>query len=311
MSMAYRVAVMGLGKIAQDQHLPAIAKSNSFDLVATVSSRSEDHGVPTFPSLDRLIDSGIEVDAMSLCMPPMARFDLARAALDAGFHLLLERPPTSTVGQLDSLLAHAAERDRVVFTAWHSRHNAAVREAARRLTGSTVRRMRITWKEDVRFWHPGQEWIWEPGGFGVFDPGINALSLIPTILPEPVIVSDAEISVPSNRSTPIAASIRFRPASGRDADMTAEFDWLQAGEPSWDIDIETTADMRLQLSKGGTELRVDGALVDTDDMGEYDDIYRRFASLLAAGESDADGRPLQLVSDCLMLGRRVEVDAFS
>jgi len=309
--MVYRVAVMGLGKIARDEHLPAIAKSDSFELVATVSSRGEDVGVPTFTSLAELVASSIEVDAMSLCMPPMARFDIAREALDAGFHLLLERPPTSTVGQLDALLAHAAERERVVFTAWHSRHNAAVREAANRLAGSTVRRMRIIWKEDVRFWHPGQEWIWEPGGFGVFDPGINALSLIPEILPEPVVVSDAEISIPANRSTPIAASIRFRPVSGRDADLTAEFDWLQPGEPSWDIDIETATGMTLQLSKGGAELRVDGSFVDTGDIGEYDDIYRRFASLLTSGESDADGQPLQLVADCFTIGRRVEVNAFA
>jgi D-galactose 1-dehydrogenase len=308
--MVYRVAVMGLGKIAQDEHLPAIARSDSFELVATVSSRGEDVGVPTFTSLADLVASGIEVDAMSLCMPPMARFDLAREAVDAGFHLLLERPPTSTVGQLDALLDHAAERDRVVFTAWHSRHNAAVREAAERLADSTVSRMRVIWKEDVRYWHPGQEWIWEPGGFGVFDPGINALSLIPHVLPEPVVVSDAEISIPANRSTPIAATIRFRHVSGRDADLTAEFDWLQTGDPSWDIAIETTAGMTLRLSKGGTELRVDDALIDTGGVGEYTDIYRRFASLLASGEADADGQPLRLVSDCLMLGRRVAVAAF-
>jgi D-galactose 1-dehydrogenase len=309
--MVNRVAVMGLGKIARDEHLPAIARSDNFELVATVSSRGEEVCVPTFTSLAELVASGVEVDAMSLCMPPMARFDLARAAIDAGFHLLLERPPTSTVGQLGALVAHASERDRVVFTAWHSRHNAAVREAAKRLAGSTVSRMRVVWKEDVRFWHPGQQWIWEPGGFGVFDPGINALSLIPDILPEPVAVSGAEISIPANRSTPIAASIRFRPVSGREADLTAEFDWLQTGEPSWDIDVETTAGMTLQLSKGGTELRVDGELIDTGDIGEYDDIYRRFAALLASGESDADGQPLQLVSDCFMLGRRVEVEAFT
>jgi hypothetical protein len=41
----------------------------------------------------------------------------------------------------------------------------------------------IVWHEDVRKWHPGQQWIWEPGGFGVFDPGINALSIATRIFP--------------------------------------------------------------------------------------------------------------------------------
>ena len=40
--MVNRVAVMGLGKIARDEHLPAIASSDSFELVATVSSRVSD-----------------------------------------------------------------------------------------------------------------------------------------------------------------------------------------------------------------------------------------------------------------------------
>ena len=50
------------------------------------------------------------------------------------------------------------------------------------LAGRTIRRVECTWKEDVRVWHPGQAWIWEPG-IGVFDPGINALSVLTRILP--------------------------------------------------------------------------------------------------------------------------------
>ncbi|TIP51034.1 MAG: gfo/Idh/MocA family oxidoreductase, partial [Mesorhizobium sp.] len=66
---------------------------------------------------------------------------------------------------------------------WHSRYAPAV-EAARDFLGSTtIRSAAINWKEDVRRWHPNQDWIWAPGGFGVFDPGINALSIATHILP--------------------------------------------------------------------------------------------------------------------------------
>ena len=41
----------------------------------------------------------------------------------------------------------------------------------------TIRTLTVAWKEDVRIWHPGQAWIWKAGGLGVFDPGINALSI--------------------------------------------------------------------------------------------------------------------------------------
>jgi hypothetical protein len=51
--------------------------------------------------------------------------------------------------------------------------------------------VRIEWREDVRVWHPGQTWIWEPGGFGVSDPGINALSVATRILPRPFFLTNA------------------------------------------------------------------------------------------------------------------------
>ena len=146
---------------------------------------------------------------------------------------------------------------KVAFQTWHSRFNAAVAEAKKILAGQKVTRLHVSWKESVWQWHPGQEWIWEPGGFGVFDPGINALSIVTEILPEPVFVESANIITPSNRFTPIAASIKFRAADGGNADLSAEFDWRQKGEQSWNIDVET-ATHKLKLTQGGTKLIVDG-----------------------------------------------------
>ena len=81
----------------------------------------------------------------------------------------------------------------------------------------------------MKKWHPGQEWIWEPGGFGVFDPGINALSIVTKILPEPIFAERATIEVPANAATPISANIRFKRGDGANAELCADFDWRQAG----------------------------------------------------------------------------------
>ena len=97
---------------------------------------------------------------------------------------------------------------RVLFTTWHSQY-AGVDEAKKALAGRTVRRLLVTWKEDVHRWHPGQTWIWEAGGFGVFDPGINALSIVTKILPAPIFVRKADLQFPSNAEAPIAASLTF------------------------------------------------------------------------------------------------------
>ncbi len=68
--------------------------------------------------------------------------------------------------------------------------------------------------------------------------------------------------------------------------------------------------MALQLRNGGTELFVGGKPVTSAPMAEYEAIYAHFAELLKSGKSHIDGAPLQLVSDCFMLGRRVPAEAF-
>ncbi len=40
--MAYRIAVVGIGKIARDQHIPCIGKNRNFELVAGVSRHGKD-----------------------------------------------------------------------------------------------------------------------------------------------------------------------------------------------------------------------------------------------------------------------------
>jgi D-galactose 1-dehydrogenase len=308
--MAFRLGIIGLGKIAHDQHLPVIAKNKDFELAAVVSSRETLKDVPSFKTPRELFKSGVKLDAVSLCMPPGPRFAIARDAMDAGLHVLLEKPPTPTVGELNALAAHAATRNRIAFTTWHSQYNAAVDEARARLKGKTVRRLFVNWKEDVRHWHPGQDWIWEPGGFGVFDPGINAFSIVTKIMPEEIFVEEAVLEVPANKATPIAARIRFKPSWSDEADLAAELDWRQTGEQTWNIEVETADGEELVLSKGGTVLAANGKTVTAEPMAEYEAIYARFAELLKSGKSEIDGAALQLVGDCFMLGRRVAAEAF-
>lgn len=308
--MTFKIAVVGLGKIAHDQHLPCIAKNADFQLEAGVSRNSKLDNVPCFETLEGLIASNIAIDAVALCTPPSVRLTMARQALDAGFHVLIEKPPTPTLGEMFDMIDYAKAKGKVLYATWHSRYNQSVDEAKRLLLNKNITTMKVTWREDVRRWHPNQEWIWEPGGFGVFDPGINALSIVTKILPEPIYVERATIEVPSNKATPIAAQIKFKHADGRKSDLSADFDWRQTGEQTWEIEIATADGMNLTLKKGGTALYIDGAILMEAPMEEYEMIYSRFADLLKTGKSDADVRPLQLVCDCYMLGKPILVAPF-
>ena len=65
-------------------------------------------------------------------------------------HALLEKPPAATLSELVDLEMMAVRQGRVLFTTWHAQYNAGVAEAQRRLAGHTIRKLLMTWKEDVR-----------------------------------------------------------------------------------------------------------------------------------------------------------------
>jgi D-galactose 1-dehydrogenase len=169
--------------------------------------------------------------------------------------------------------------------------------------------MAIEWREDVREFHPGQEWIWAPGGFGVFDPGINALAIATAIFPGPLFIDEANLAFPSNRQTPIAADLTFTSPDARGS-LRARLDWRGEGEPKWDIALTTQSGRAFLLSGGGARLEIDGRLVVDEPRREYPALYAHFVQLLESKRSDADLEPLGLVADAFMLGRRTEVAAF-
>jgi D-galactose 1-dehydrogenase len=302
-----RVAIVGLGKIAGDQHISAIAETAGIELAAIVSRNASIDGIKHFATLDELLDRVPNIDAVALCTPPQGRQAQAAAALKAGKHVLLEKPPGATVGELTPLIAEARQSGHTLFAAWHSRFAPAVEPARALLAGRQIRSVVVEWKEDVRVWHPGQAWIWEPGGFGVFDPGINALAILTRILPRPFFLTEAELSFPSNRATPIAANLAFSDGTG--LPILAEFDWRQTGPQTWDIRVETDTG-RLTLSSGGSRLVHDDRTVVDEKLAEYRGIYQRFVELIASRVSDVDLSPLVHAADAFMLGRRRDVEPF-
>jgi len=155
---------------------------------------------------------------------------------------------------------------------------ACLGEPARRwLAARAVSGVSVVWKEDVRVWHPGQSWIWKAGGLGVFDPGINALSILTRILPDSIVLQDAELSYPENCETPIAARLQLTDARGTPIRM--ELDFRHTGPASWDIAVDTDGG-RLLLSNGGSTLRINQRSEPAAPNAEYPRLYEHFAKLV-------------------------------
>lgn len=305
--MTEKLALVGIGKIARDQHIPAISANPEWSLEATVSRHASVDGIESFETLQSLLEARPDISTVSLAIPPQPRFAYAEAALRAGKHVMLEKPPGQSLAECFALEALAREVGVTIFATWHSRFADCVPDLKAWLASRELKRLRIVWKEDVRHWHPGQEWIWEPGGMGVFDPGINALSIMTEILPHAVHVREATLEYPENRATPIAAELNFTDPAG--ADVSAQFDWRQEGPQTWDIEVET-AEGNARLSLGGSRLEIDGELVRQGTDNEYSNIYARMSDLIRTRSSDMDLSPFIHVCDAYSLGRRVTTSPF-
>lgn len=301
-----RIAIIGYGKIAEDQHVPSIEANPRFELVAS-SSRSGLGVGQKFTDWRDLIRTVEGLEAVAITTPPGPRYTIARECIEAGLHCLLEKPPTAGLSEIDDLACIAEAQQVTLMTTWHAQHHGTVAAAAQALAGKRISAMEIVWHEDVHKWHPGQLWIWEPGGFGVFDPGINALSILTRILSQPVFVTRANLDFPANRDAPIAAELALSDADG--LPIRAIFDFRETGREIWDIHVETDQG-GVTLSAGGARLKAGDELLVDAMKEEYPLLYRRFVELTSEQRSDVDLAPLQLIADAFMLGRRRLVEPF-
>lgn len=109
--------MIGCGAIAE-QHLRAVATLPEVELVGlcdlspvTVEWMAGRFGTAAFTDHRELLSR--ELDVVHVLTPPSSHDALARAALDAGAHVVVEKPMTADAAATAALLAHARERDRL------------------------------------------------------------------------------------------------------------------------------------------------------------------------------------------------------
>jgi predicted dehydrogenase len=119
-----KTAVIGYGLSAKVFHLPLIASDERYELVA-VSTRRKDAvaaqwpGIAVFASGEALIEK-TAADLVVITAPNTAHFPLARAALAAGRHVVLEKPLVPTLAEGQRLRTQAQEAGRLLVP-FHNR----------------------------------------------------------------------------------------------------------------------------------------------------------------------------------------------
>jgi len=124
-----RTAVIGVGYLGKF-HAQKYAQLESSELIAVCDANLEiaqgiadEHDVPAFTDYNELIG---KVDAVSIVVPTQKHYEVAKAFLEKGVHVLLEKPITSTVAEAEELVK-IADENKCVFQIGHlERFNPAV-----------------------------------------------------------------------------------------------------------------------------------------------------------------------------------------
>ena len=125
----HRAAVVGVGYLG-NFHVQKYLALDNVELVALVETNTErqqevesKYGIPSYTNIEEILP---DIDLVSIVVPPKFHFPLAKCCLEAGVHVLLEKPVTETVGEAEALII-AAETNNVVFQVGHlERFNPAV-----------------------------------------------------------------------------------------------------------------------------------------------------------------------------------------
>ncbi|MGC6483508.1 MAG: Gfo/Idh/MocA family protein [Synechococcus sp.] len=161
------VAIAGLG-FGEAVHLPALQANPGLNPVALWHSRQErvdlacqSPGLKGFIHWDALL-ADPAVDAVIIATPPEPRHDLARRALEAGKHVLLEKPVALHAEQVGDLQRLALKQQRSVAVDFEYRAVPLFMQAARLIQSGAVGTpwlVKLDWLMSSRA-NPQRPWSW-------------------------------------------------------------------------------------------------------------------------------------------------------
>ena len=175
MKRRLRGACIGYGFISEGGHSPSYQLRSSapgdFEIVAVAdvnaARRAAAHRAypraRVYDSWHQLIDaeSG-SLDFVDITTPPYAHAQIAHAALDAGLHVLCEKPLAASFEEAQSMAQHAARVKRVLFPCHNYRHAPVVKAVRSVLARNTIGPVRLATLQTFRPTHAKGVAEWRP-----------------------------------------------------------------------------------------------------------------------------------------------------
>ena len=163
----FGIGIIGCGKIAQVRHIPEYAEHKDAKLVGfydinqqRAAALAEQYGGTAYATVEELL-SNPEIDAVSVCAANFAHAELTIAALNAGKHVLCEKPMAITLAECEAMV-EAAEKNGKYLMIGHNQRLAKAHSTARKLIVDGLIGDIVTFR--TTFGHGGPEtWSVDPG----------------------------------------------------------------------------------------------------------------------------------------------------
>ncbi|GAA1216230.1 Gfo/Idh/MocA family protein [Prauserella alba] len=186
--MTVRTAVIGFGLAGRVFHAPFLQYDDAFslDFVVTGSeerareARESYPGVSVLPDVAALWERSSDVDLVVIGTPPATHADIAAAALDAGLHVVVDKPFVTTSEQGRALIDRARRAGRVL-TVYQNRRWDGDFLTLRELVQSGALGEVYSFESRFEWWRPGGGRGWKAsagvaeGGGILFDLGTHLI----------------------------------------------------------------------------------------------------------------------------------------
>lgn len=143
MTSRIAIAIVGAGLIGP-RHAESVVKCTDASLAAFVDPNpqaeaiAKKYGVPLYHDVDDLLASGLRPDAAIVCSPNSTHVTLSKQLLDAGIHVLVEKPVAIDVPSGQDLVQHVKQSRNFALAGHHRRFNPYVVAAKKALTANTI-----------------------------------------------------------------------------------------------------------------------------------------------------------------------------
>jgi predicted dehydrogenase len=248
------VGVVGAGWMATDYHVPAFTSHPRTRVVAFAerddgrrAAVEEDLSVPGYGDITSML-SAQDIDIVSICTPPSTHESIFVAAVEAGCHVLCEKPLALSAESASRMAAAAAAADVVTQVGYLHRYYRNYQRAMEILSNDLLGDL-----VEITISHhsapPSQGWYYDPtlsGGGVARDLFPHSLDVLFELFDDPPEVTDAGVRYIRDRAVEDAARVSLD-FDGVPADLSAT--WTQTegvsrvlviGTEGWlELDSET------------------------------------------------------------------------